>query len=76
MPSLARVQTILNGGESRIVGELSSVVIFDLEAYLEPKILTRAELLHLKRIYRTTMAIAKFLGCSQVFVSERLRLKL
>jgi hypothetical protein len=62
----------LFGGEGHKVGELSAVVIFDLEAYPEPKILSRAELKHLMRSYGTTVAVAKFVGCSQSHVSERL----
>lgn len=60
------------GGEGRKVGELSAVVIFEFEVYPEPKILTKAELTHLMRLHGTTVAVAKFLGCSQPHVSERL----
>jgi hypothetical protein len=64
---------VLNGGESHKVGELSSGVTFELEAYPEPKILTSAELKRLLDIFGTTVAVSKFLGCSQSFVSERLK---
>ena len=52
------------GGEGRKVGELSAVVIFDLDAYPEPKILTSDELKPLVQVWRSTVAVAKFLGCS------------
>ncbi len=61
-----------NGGEGHKVGELSSAVIFDLTAYPEPKTLTREELKQLVKSYRSTVALAHFLGCSQAFVWERL----
>lgn len=63
------------GGKSHKVGELSAVAIFDLTAYPEPKILSKVELTHLMRFHGTTEAVAKFLGCSQSHVSERLNLK-
>jgi hypothetical protein len=64
------------GGESLKVGELSSSVIFDLDAYPEPKILSSAEIKKLVALYGSTTAVARFLGCSQSFVSERLNQKI
>jgi hypothetical protein len=60
------------GGEGGIVGEHLPAIIFDLETYPEPKILSKAELGSLIAIYGTTVALAKFLGCSQAHVWERL----
>ena len=62
----------LNGGESRKVGEHHSCLLFDFEVYPEPKILTREDLKPLLKVHRNTVALAKFLGCSQAFVWERL----
>jgi hypothetical protein len=59
------------GGECHIVVELSSVVIFELEVYPEPKILSRSELNRLIRTHGTTVAVAKIIGGSQQFVSGR-----
>jgi DNA invertase Pin-like site-specific DNA recombinase len=44
----------------------------EIEAYPEPKILSRAEKKKLLAYYGSTVAVARFLGCSQSFVSERL----
>jgi predicted transcriptional regulator len=46
--------------------------MFEFEAYPEPKILKRAVLMHFIRLHGTTLAVAKLLGCSQAYVSERL----
>ena len=62
----------LNGGEGHKVGEHLSAVLFELEAYPEPKSLISDELKHLMDVLGTTVAVAKFLGCSQSHVSERL----
>ena len=51
--------------------ELSSVIIFEIEAYPEPKILMRKELLALMTLYKTTVAVAKFLGCSQAHMYQK-----
>lgn len=59
---------------SGIVGELSSATIFELEAYPEPNILSAAELTPLMRFLVTTVSVAKYLGCSQQFVSDRLKI--
>jgi hypothetical protein len=59
-----------NGGEGFKVGELSAAVIFELEAYPEPKILSTTELRQLLKTHKTAVAVAKLLGCSQVFVSD------
>jgi len=61
-----------NGGESHIVGEHLGSVLFELEAYPEPKILNSFELKRIMGVFGTTVAVAKFLGCSQSHVSERL----
>jgi len=62
------------GGESHKVGELSSVVIFEFEAYPEPKILTKIELRRLMRLHGTTVAVGRHVGASQQFVSKHLKL--
>jgi hypothetical protein len=49
-----------------------SAIVFELEAYPEPKILNKAEMKSLIAIHGTTVAVAKFLGCSQSHVWERL----
>jgi len=61
-----------NGGESNKVGEHLSAVSFDLEAFPEPKILESKELGRLLRVFGSTVTVARFLGCSQSHVSERL----
>jgi hypothetical protein len=64
-----------NGGESHKVGEHLSSVLFEFEAFPEPKILNFQELKHLMKVFGTTVAVAKFLGCSQSHVSEHLKSK-
>lgn len=63
---------IRNGGEGRKVDELSAVVIFDLEAYPEPKSLRHEDLKELMTRFKTTVAVAKYIGASQSFVSFKL----
>jgi hypothetical protein len=70
---VSKIHDLLNGGESRIVGELSPTVIFEFEAYPEPKILSSADLKPLMRLLGTTVAVAELIGCSQQFVSEKLK---
>lgn len=62
----------LNGGESFKVGEHLSCVYFEFEVYPEPKILTSEEIKQLAKTQGSTVALARFLGCSQAFVWERL----
>ncbi len=54
------------------VVEPASVIVFELEAYPEPKVLLREELKELLDRLGTTVGIAKFIGASQAFVWERL----
>lgn len=70
--------TIKFGGENTKVGEHLSAVIFEFEAYPEPKILTRAEMRGLMRLYDSQEAVAEFLECSQshpYFKSQMLMFK-
>ena len=60
------------GGESRKVGEHRPVVVFELEAFSEPKSLSRHELQVLMIRFETTVAVARVIGASQSFVSFRL----
>ena len=69
---VSKIHDLLIGGEGDKVGELSSVVTFDLEAYPEPKILTQDELRRLMRVFGTTIAVARHTGASQQFVSKHL----
>lgn len=62
----------VNGGEGRKVGEHSAVVIFELEAYPEPKALSCDDLKTLIKRFKTTVAVAKYIGASQSFVSFKL----
>jgi hypothetical protein len=62
---------LINGGESDKVGEHLSSVLFELEAYPEPKVLSSQELKRLITIFGTTVAVAKFIGCSQSHISEK-----
>lgn len=58
-----------NGGELDNVCEHSAVVIFEIEAYPEPKILSASELRELFMNY-SYRELAKMLGCSLGFVFE------
>jgi hypothetical protein len=59
-----------NGGENDKVSEHSVVVIFELEAYPEPKILSSIELQELLKTH-SYRNLAKALGCSIGFIYER-----
>jgi hypothetical protein len=63
----------LNGGESWIVCELSSVVWFELEAFAEPKALAKADLERLFREEGTIQAVARRSGLGWSTVQERMR---
>lgn len=65
----------LNGGENAKVGEHSAVVIFELEAYPEPKILSSQELKDILKLYGSVRALAERLGCSIGFISDQTRTK-
>ena len=56
-----------------IVGELSSVVCFELEAFSEPKALVQGNLEHLFLELGTIGAVAERCGLSWSAVQERLR---
>jgi hypothetical protein len=62
---------VYTGGEGDKVCEHLTVIIFDFEAYPEPKILTRQEIRALIRRFGTTVKTAKFLTVSQSFVWDR-----
>jgi hypothetical protein len=65
----------INGGEGRKVSELRPVIVFELEAYPEPKALSRIELLALIKIFSSTVKVARHIGSSQAFVWEQLSTK-
>jgi hypothetical protein len=48
------------------------VVVFEFEAYPEPKALSRSDLKVLMKRFKTTVAVAKYIGVSQSFVSFKL----
>ena len=56
-----------------IVGELSSVVCFELEAFLEPKALDQGNLNRLFLEHGTIGAVAERCGLSRSAVQEHLR---
>ena len=60
------------GGESLIVGELSSVVYFELEAFPEPKALAASDLLLLFNRLRTIEAVSSLTGLGWSTTYERL----
>jgi hypothetical protein len=62
-----------NGGEGLKVGELSPEVCFELEAYLEPKVLTKTDLKALMGRFRSTVKVAKHVGASQAFVWSQIQ---
>lgn len=62
-----------NGGEGRKVGELRPLVVFELEAWPEPKALSRDELQVLMKHFRSTIKVAKHIGASQAFVWSKLK---
>ncbi len=64
-----------NGGENAKVGEHPAVVIFELEVYPEPKILSTNELKDLLRLYGSVRALAKELGCSIGFICDKTKIK-
>ena len=72
---LERFSRAIKGGESHKVGELSTVVVFELEAYPEPKILTSNELKPLMRVWGSTVAVAKFLGCRPIACVRTIKFK-
>lgn len=61
------------GGESRKVDEHCAVVIFELEAYPEPKVLSVRDLEGLMRVFGSTVKVAKYIGASQAFVWGQLK---
>ncbi|QLY25770.1 hypothetical protein [Bdellovibrio sp. KM01] len=61
-----------NGGESHKVDEHSPVVIFELEAYPEPKALSVGALKELMAVLGSTVKVAKHIGASQAFVWDKL----
>jgi hypothetical protein len=61
------------GGESLIVGELSSVICFELESYPEPKALTQENLERLLLELGTYGAVVTNTGLGWSTVQERLR---
>jgi hypothetical protein len=69
------IRSFLNGGDNAKVGEHSAVVIFELEAYPEPKILSSKELKDLLKLYGSVRALAERLGCSIGFISDQTRTK-
>ena len=68
---LLRYVAVENGGDNAKVGEHPAVVIFELEAYPEPKILSSKELQELLKTH-SYRDLAKSLGCSIGFICERL----
>ncbi len=60
------------GGESHKVYELSPSVVFEIEAFPEPKCLSGADLAALYEKFRSTIKLADHVGASQSFVAERL----
>ncbi|MDG0817195.1 hypothetical protein [Bdellovibrio svalbardensis] len=60
------------GGESRKVDEHCAVVIFELEAYPEPKAASAVDLEALMRVFGSTVKVAKHIGASQAHVWQRL----
>jgi hypothetical protein len=64
-----------SGGENAKVGEHPAVVIFELEAYPEPKILSRSELRDLLKCYGSVRVLADVLGCSIGFISDHAKIK-
>jgi hypothetical protein len=61
------------GGESRKVCEHLPVVVFELEAWPEPKALSRVELKLLMKNFRSTIKVAKHIGASQAFVWAKIQ---
>jgi len=66
------ISGVEHGGEGLIVGKLQGVVCFKLEAYSEPKALSKADLRNLMRDFRSTVKVAKHIGASQAFVCFQL----
>lgn len=62
-----------NGGEGRKVVELLPVIIFELEAWAEPKALSRLELMALMKEFNSTVKVAKHIGASQAFVWAKIQ---
>lgn len=60
------------GGESHRVDEHLTVVIFELEAYPEPKAVPVTDLEELMAVHGSTVKVAKHIGTSQAFVWQRL----
>ena len=58
------------GGESHNVGELFSVVVFELEAYPEPKCLVKNDLSRLIKIFGSAAAVARHLDRSPAYGSK------
>lgn len=65
----------MNGGEGLKVGEHRAVVVFELEAFPEPRALSRDDLRKLMIPLKTTVAVADYIGASQAFVWEQLHTK-
>jgi hypothetical protein len=72
-PKYLEILGLKIGGESLRVGEHPAVVIFEFEAYPEPKALSKAELKGLMTIWRSTVKVAKHIGASQAFVWLKLK---
>lgn len=49
------------------------MVIFELEAYPEPKALLKADLLVLMKRFSSTVKVSSHIGASQAFVWEKLK---
>ncbi len=56
------------------MGEHRAVVVFEFEAFPEPRALSRYDLQKLMTQLKTTVAVAKYVGASPVFVWEKLKL--
>jgi len=66
------ISEIKLGGKGSRVDEHSAVVIFELEAYPEPKSLPIGVLEQLMAVLGSTVKVAKYIGASQAFVWEKL----
>jgi hypothetical protein len=67
---------VLNGAQVDDVDEplftASTVVIFEFEAYPEPKVLTPIELQALYSQYKNYRAVGRLVGASEAFVRQNL----
>lgn len=62
-----------NGGEKPTVDEHQGVVVFELEAYPEPKVLSATDLREISKHDTTIQMLAERTGLSWSAVQERLR---